>query len=155
MYCDYIVYLSSKKISSVTIHDYARDLKVLFKFLYKNKYIKKDIAYQIEKLPKQKIRIPKIISAETIKGILILANETNAIHIRNCLMIVLCYDCGLRLSELIRLQVNDFDKFNQVIRVTGKWNKQRNVPLTFTVLKYYQIYLRLSGNRKKDNYFYQ
>lgn len=153
MYCDYVVYLSNKKISSVTIHDYARDLKIFFKFLYKHKYIKKDIAYQIEKLPKRKTKIPKIISVDTIKKILLSANEKNVLHVRNCLMIVLCFDCGLRLSELVRLQVNDFDKFNNVIRITGKWNKQRNVPLTFTVSKYYQKYLALTGNRKKGQLF--
>lgn len=153
MYCDYIIFLSTRKISSVTIHDYARDLKILLKFLYKHKYIKKDISYQIEKLPKRKSHIPKIVNPNIIKKILLSANEKNVIDVRNCLIIVLCFDCGLRLSELVRLKVNDFDLYNRVIRITGKWNKQRNVPLTFTVLKYYQNYLILSDNRKNGQLF--
>ena len=80
-------------------------------------------------------------------------DRSSVLSVRNSLIIVLCYDCGLRLSELIRLKVNDFDIENRVIRVTGKWNKQRNVPLTLTVKKYYKLYLQMTNSRVKGNLF--
>ena len=147
LYCDYVISLLNKKISSVTIYDYTKDLKILLKFLYKNGLLAKDIAYQIEKLPKRKKIIPKVIPVDTIRLILRTAKRNDVLHTRNCLIILLCYDCGLRLSELIRLQLNDFDLQNNVIRVTGKGNKQRNVPLTSIVLKYYKKYLRMTCYR--------
>lgn len=152
MYCDYIIFLNDKNISSVTKHDYARDLKIVLKFFYKNKIIKNDVASQIEKLPKRKSLIPKIVSVNIIEKILNDVKENNILHVRNALIICLCFDCGLRLSELVRLNVNDFDTDNGVIRVTGKWNKQRNVPLTETVLYYYEKYLNFNS-RKKDAIF--
>lgn len=149
MYCDYIIYLSNKNISSVTKHDYARDLKIVLKFFYKNKIIKNDIASKIEKLPKRKSLIPKIVSVNIIEKILNDGNQNNILHVRNALIICLCFDCGLRLSELVRLNINDFDTNNGVIRVTGKWNKQRNVPLTETVFCYYQEYLKFNPRKTR------
>lgn len=141
-YCKYIIFLTeSKKISSVSRYDYARDLKIVLKFFYNKKLIKTDIAAKIVKLPKFNYLIPHIISADLIKKILNGFNLSNVLDVRNALIITLCFDCGLRLSELIRLQVNDFDLENHVIRVTGKWNKQRNVPLTLSVTHFYNLYL--------------
>lgn len=158
MYCDYIVYLTNEKnISSVTRHDYAKDLKIVLKYFYKNKLIKTDIASKIEKLPKRKSLIPKIISVNTIEKIIRDSKKNNVLHIRNCLILCLIFDCGLRLSELVRLKINDFDFDNEIIRVTGKWNKQRNVPLTETVKEYYSKYLKFNKNKQgqllltKDN----
>lgn len=151
MYCDYIVYLTNEKnISSVTRHDYAKDLKIVLKFFYKNKFIKTDIASKIEKLPKRKSLIPKIVSVNTIKKILKDSNKKDILHVRNCLIICLAFDCGLRLSEMVRLKNNDFDFENEVIRVTGKWNKQRNVPLTETVKEYYEKYTRLKNIKTEE-----
>lgn len=153
MYCEYIVFLSHKNISSVTIHDYAKDFKILLKWLYKHKYIKTDIAYCIEKLPKRKSVLPMIVSATTIKKILDTAKKDDFLQIRNDLILILCFDCGLRLSELTRLYIKDFDLENFIIRVTGKWNKQRNVPLTDTTLVYLKKYLELTGHRQHGKLF--
>lgn len=145
LYCDYIFYLTNvKKISSVSRYDYAKDLKIILKFFYKSKLIKTDIASRIEKLPKYNYLIPHIISVDCIKMILNDFDLTNFFDIRNALIISLSFDCGLRLSELRRLQVTDFDLNNAIIRVSGKWNKQRNVPLTLTVLNYYNLYLNFT-----------
>ena len=155
MYCDYIIYLTnSKNISSISRYDYAKDLKIVLKFFYKKKLIQNNIAANIEKLPKFNYLIPRIISVDCIVNMLNNFDMTNVLDVRNALIIALCFDCGLRLSELIRLQVNDFDLENLIIRVTGKWNKQRNVPLTWSVADFYIKYLnfnyRLSGQLLLD-----
>lgn len=146
MYCDFIIYLTEcKNLSSTSRFDYARDLKIALKFFFKTHLIDTDISACIEKLPKHKYLIPRIVSVECIQAILSDFDMSNVLDVRNALIIALCFDCGLRLSELRRLQVNDFDFDNLIIRVTGKWNKQRNVPLTFSVSNLCVRYLSFDG----------
>lgn len=149
MYCDYILHLrkQKRKLTTVTIHSYANALKIFLKFLHEENMIKKDIAAEIKKLPKQLYMIPRIISPEQIQKIFVDCKMQDKIQCRNALIFALAYDVGLRLSELIRLQVVDFDFDNWIIRVTGKWNKQRNVPLTDTILYYLQKYLEFYPGR--------
>jgi len=144
LYCDYILHLRNqkRKLSTVTIHSYANALKIFFNFLYEEKIILQNVAAEIKKLPKQLYTIPKIITPEEIQKIFNESDLKNKMHCRNVLIFVLAFDSGLRLSELIRLQIQDFDYINRLIRVTGKWNKQRNVPLTDTILYYLQEYLK-------------
>lgn len=48
---------------------------------------------------------------------------------RNKAMLELMYGCGLRVNELVSLEINDIDEFNSIIRVTGKGSKDRVVPV--------------------------
>lgn len=153
MYCNYIIHLRDtryrRKLSSVTIHSYANSLKCFLRFLYENKLIENNIAYEIKRLPKQLYTIPKIIAPEQIQIILNNLNLKNKIDSRNALILVLCYDIGFRLSELIRLNVQDLDFDNRLIRITGKANKQRNVPMTDTIKYYLFNYLSFYKRREK------
>ena len=77
---------------------------------------------------------------------------------RDKLIIELFYFTGMRLSELINIKTSDIDKVNSQIKVIGKRNKERLIPITFNTLKdlnefinFYEIenFLFADGNGKK------
>ena len=61
-------------------------------------------------------------------------------------MLELMYGCGLRISELINLEINDIDEINCFIRILGKGNKEREVP----VGEYALYYLKEVYRKKKS-----
>lgn len=148
LYCDYIIYLRNKKnLSSVTIHSYANSLKVFLNFLYRHHYIKKDIASEIE-LPKQFRKEPAILSPETISIILNDFDINDKIGCRNILILVLAFDCGLRLAEMVRLQIEDIMFDLKLIRVSGKGSKHRILPMSDALEFYLNRYLSFYENKK-------
>ena len=56
-------------------------------------------------------------------------------------MLELMYGCGLRVSELVNLEITDIDKINCLIRIMGKGSKEREVPLGEYALYYLDLYL--------------
>lgn len=76
---------------------------------------------------KQQFRIPFVLSEEQMTQFLNL-NDESALFVRNMTMIELMYSSGLRVSELISLQLSDLDLIEGSIRVLGKGNKIRLVP---------------------------
>ncbi len=73
-------------------------------------------------------RLPKAMDSRSIEGMLALHEDTN-IHHRNMAILELLYGAGLRVSELSSLDVTQIDLASSAIRVTGKRNKTRIVPL--------------------------
>ena len=79
--------------------------------------------------PKQWKAIPKFLNAEDIEKILCAADLTDPLGLRNRAMLELLYATGLRVSELCSIEVSDLNPDMGVLRVTGKGNKQRLVPV--------------------------
>jgi site-specific recombinase XerD len=78
--------------------------------------------------PRQK-RLPESLSADQVRHLLGCIH--NPIH-RTCLAIM--YACGLRISEATRLEISAIDRANLVLRIVGKGNKERLVPLPHPIL---------------------
>ena len=79
--------------------------------------------------PKQWKAIPKFLNAEDIEKLLCSADLTDPLGLRNRAMLELLYATGLRVSELCSIEVSDLNPDMGVLRVTGKGNKQRLVPV--------------------------
>jgi len=103
-------------------------LKSFFGFLYRQNYITTNPAGSLFSLKTEK-KIPQIINYDNIKQALILPDESSAIGIRDQAILELFYGTGIRLGELSNLKLNDIDFVNGLIKVTGKGNKQRLIPL--------------------------
>ena len=73
-------------------------------------------------------RLPKAMDERSVQGMLGLTNDSN-IHHRNLAILELLYGAGLRVSELLMLDMTQIDLASSAIRVTGKRNKTRIVPL--------------------------
>lgn len=151
VYEDYIVYLRNKykessgfegkkqKLSGRTIKTYASALKTFFTFAYENGYLKENISKQI-KMPRYKKKVIKILNKEEIGILLKSFNKTTFVGARDYLVVSLMLDCGLRLSEVIKLKVEDINIVNNLIKVDGKGQKERFVPLTPTIYESVKLY---------------
>lgn len=125
---DYIHYLASKENEETTsISRNISSLKSFYKFLELNRYVKNNPLTTITN-PKNMKKLPKVLSEEEIDKLLNI-NLINDFDYRNKAMLELMYSSGLRVSELIELNVNDIDIENASVRIFGKGSKERIVPL--------------------------
>jgi len=82
--------------------------------------------------PRAKRTLPRVVAAPSVEvlldGMQARAAEGEPIAVRDLAVIELLYACGLRVSELVGLDVDDIDRGNRTVRVTGKGAKERVVP---------------------------
>lgn len=149
-YNSYAIYLINKitdkgtNLSSATIKTTLNASKIFLKYSYDNKYMISDL-YKNIKPYKQIKKTIVVLSAEDINKLLNSQNEFTIIGLRNLLAISLMLDAGLRVSEVVNLNVEDISKELGVIKVLGKGKKERLVPLTDSIIKYYDKYVFLAS----------
>lgn len=122
----YIEYLKKEGLSESTICRNIVSIKNLHKYISRI-YNKKDPSEIIER-PRIKKRLPNILSISDIDNMLNIAT-VNDFDYRNKAMLELMYATGLRVSELVNLNVNDIDIQNASVRCFGKGKKERIVPI--------------------------
>ena len=122
-FSEYTMFLASNNISSSSITRKLASIKGFFKYISANREIKSNPALSITspKIPK---RLPKVISSDEIKTIL-----KNNMTIKEKAVFELLYATGLRVSELVNLEVKNIDLKNNLIKTTGKGSKERFVPV--------------------------
>lgn len=146
------IYQTSKNISARSQARMISSLKSFFDFLTLENYRTNNPIDYIEN-PKIGIKLPDTLALEEINAII---NEIDLSHpqgIRNQAMLEILYSCGLRVSELISLKISDLYFDEGFIKITGKGNKQRLVPITdYTerILKNYLNHNRLQTIPNKN-----
>ena len=109
-------------------------LKTYFKFLIREGELIENPMMKVV-APKSKKRLPIFIEEDQISSLLNEVQfEIGFIGQRNKLIIELFYVTGIRLSELINIKISDVDFNNQSIKVLGKRNKERIIPLSSNVV---------------------
>ncbi len=136
-------------VSSTIAHNLTV-IKNFHSYLFKTKVIKEDVSENISR-PKLSKKIPKVISMEDIDKLLDISLDT-AFDYRNKAMIELIYGAGLRVSELISLDIHSIDFTNCIIRIVGKGSKERIVPVGEYSIYYLNLYLdKRSSMLKKEH----
>jgi integrase/recombinase XerD len=107
--------------------------------------------------PKLGRALPKTMTEKEIDDLLD-APEDDAIGKRDLAMLELLYACGLRITELVTLEVSQISMQQGVLRVTGKGNKERLVPIGESAIDAIKDYLRVArlellGNKQCDTLF--
>ncbi len=136
----YIVKLNEDNLNRSSISRKLSVLRGYFNFLLKNEIITKDISSTI-KNPKQKRKLPEIITLDSFLKILKLLDEEKSENKNHKVIFELLYGCALRVSELCNLNIEDIDLYRKSIRVKGKGSKTRVVPLGSKSLDIVQDYL--------------
>ena len=134
------LYHESKKIKSRTQGRLISSLNTFFGFLViENKIISnpiKKVSY-----PKNKYIIPEILSLDEIDKIIFQASLNSTNGERNKAIFELMYSCGLRVSELINLKISNLFFKESLIKVLGKGNKYRFVPISKIAMKLVLFYI--------------
>lgn len=116
-------------------------LRGFFNFLIFEDYRKGNPMDLIE-APKTGRKLPDVISTGEIDKLISAIDLGKAEGERNRAILETLYGCGLRVSELVNLQISDLFFEEGFIKVTGKGNKQRFVPVSPYTQKYINIYLK-------------
>lgn len=124
----YINHLSDLKEKDKTIARKIVSIKTFFDYLMKNNKIDINPCEKIES-PKLKKTLPKVLSVEDINKLLNIKAKT-PMEYRNKAMIELMYASGLRVSELVNLNVSDINLTDNYVRVFGKGKKERIIPFS-------------------------
>lgn len=152
----WIVRLSDNKLSNRTINRKISSLKTFYKFLLKIKVINISplVKHQSLKTPK-KIQIP--FSEKELNAVFDAPFENNFKEIRDRLIIELFYSTGIRRAELIGLKLENIDLNTNIIKVLGKRNKERILPLLNSVVVLARQYLTFRSDLEvieDDKYFF-
>lgn len=114
-------------------------VKAFFKYLLIEDVIKLNPAELLE-TPKLSRKLPETLSYEEIERILAAIDMSKPEGQRNRAMLETLYSCGLRVSELINLKITDLFLDVDFIRVIGKGDKERLVPIGSSAIKHIKIY---------------
>ena len=117
-------------LSHRTINRKLSSIKAYFNFLVREGHLKTNAAVRVHSL-KVPQNLPVSASKTEMRNILEpVSGDLNFTQRRDLLIIELLYSTGIRLSELINLKISDVDRSLMTIKVTGKGNKQRHIPIT-------------------------
>lgn len=154
----WLSYLSEQKITQRTINRKLSTLKSYYKYLrqYKSLVINPAEEIDIAKPPKQ---LPVFIPEKDLLTYFEqLPHQESYFGLRDRFIIEVLYTTGMRVSELTNIKNKDVDFFNQEIKVTGKRNKQRIVPLTTQVSKQLKEFIKLQKqvhrNAENDEFLF-
>ncbi|MCK5685420.1 tyrosine recombinase XerC [bacterium] len=137
--------LSEEKAQPRTIARKLATLKSFFSWALKQNLIKLNPAYSI-KSPKIPKSLPTIVSQDEMEQVFEKNEEDRCdqfIRSRDLIIFEILYGCGIRLSELVETNIIDCNLREGVLRVTGKGNKQRVLPIGKNAIKSINTYLTL------------
>jgi integrase/recombinase XerC len=131
-------------------------LQGFFHFLKVNGRIQTNPMDKIKR-PKFEKKLPHFFSEEEMAKLLSIPDQTSIYGIRNRAILELLYSSGLRISELAGIQLNDLDLRRKLVRVGGKGNKERIVPVGEQAAQAVRDYLavrdRLAGQDSPNRLF--
>jgi len=114
-------------------------IRAFYRFLLMDDLIDQDPAQLID-LPKRKRKLPDTLSYDEVMAMLESLDMSKHGSARNRAMLETLYSCGLRVSELTGLQISDMFMADGFIKVRGKGNKERLIPIGDSALRFIKIY---------------
>lgn len=153
----WVVSLMEKDFSSISVNRKISTLKTFYKFLLRENVI---LSNPMDKVisPKKSKKLPLFVEENQINKLLDdFSFGNNFAGVRNKTIIEMFYNTGIRLSELIGLKLSDVDLKSCTIKVLGKRNKERILPLHLPFiksLKEYQSLKEQEFNDIENNYFF-
>jgi integrase/recombinase XerC len=125
-------------LTPVSIRRKLASLRAMFKFLLVEGDLSRNVTTRL-RLPKAGQRIPAVMSAEKTNNLLDAAQESA--KERDLALLELIYGCGIRVGELVGINLEDLDLTEGWLRVRGKGNNERQVPVTGLALAAVERYL--------------
>ena len=137
----YLAYLSDQQLSSRTLARVLSTLRRYFAFLVREGLMVQDPSALIDS-PKLGRSLPHTLSEKDVEQLLQSPDTETTLGLRDRSMLELLYACGLRVSELIDLRIEQINKNQGVVRVWGKGSKERMVPIGEEALWWLERYYK-------------
>lgn len=143
----WVVSLIENGITNRSVHRKITSLKTFYRFLQRKELVKSNPAGKVI-IPALEKRLPEFVSQKNIN--LYLDNSfdspENFSNFRDVLILELFYDTGIRLSELISILEKDVDYQNLSLKVTGKRNKQRIIPVSIGLTRLLKRFVQVKND---------
>lgn len=123
---EYLKYLDSIKHSNSTISRHLSSLRSFYNYLVEIKLVDTNVFRRV-KNPKVEKKLPNYLNIVEIETILESLSENSPDEIRDKCIFEILYSTGIRVSELVNIQLSDIDRHSCSIRIFGKGNKERMV----------------------------
>jgi integrase/recombinase XerD len=133
------IYSLSKEVNARSQARIISGLKSFFSYLIFEEY-RKDSPMELIETPKIGRKLPDTLSVENIDQLIAAIDLSSNEGERNRAMLETLYGCGLRVSELTTLKISDLFFEEGFIKITGKGNKQRFVPISEATQKFINLY---------------
>ncbi|MDR3112976.1 MAG: tyrosine recombinase XerC [Endomicrobium sp.] len=143
----YMSLLSEKKLGKSTLARKISSLRAFYKFLVLNGYVDSSPLENMS-APKKDKKMPAFLTEEEMRGLF----EIPELPLRDRAMLEILYSCGLRIEELMGLNIGDIDFLGNTVTVFGKGSKERIVPAGEQALEAMHNYIE---ERRKNNIFDQ
>ena len=128
---EWLLWLYNKQNTAVTIRRKLAAVRGLFKFMLREGVVAVNVA-RLVRTPKAPKKLPEVMTPEQVNALIdgVADNRMERPHpSRDRAIFELLYGCGLRVSELAGLNLDDIDRTEQWLRVRGKGRKERQVPM--------------------------
>ena len=147
---EFLYHLSKKKFSERTQARWISSIKAFFKYLVEDEAREDNPATLLEG-PKLGLYLPDTLSFDDVNRIIEAINISTDLGRRNHCMIEVLYGCGLRVSELIDLKISNINFKESYLKVEGKGEKVRFVPLAAYTAELIKQYIKEIRSKYKIN----
>jgi len=146
----YLAFLDEKQYSKASIARKVATLRSFYKFLVKRNQLTSNPVIAV-RTPKQDKKLPRLLDYEEVKKLLDTPSLNNWLGSRDRAIMETLYSTGIRVSELVALNMNDIDFMGEVVHVRGKGKKERIAPIGSTALQVIQHYMEYRNKRAQNN----
>jgi len=148
----FLAYLAEQQYSRATTARKLATLRSFYKFLMRRGYTQQNPVAPI-RTPKQEKRLPKCLTYEEVQKLLSAPDDSTLLGARDRAILETLYSTGVRVSELVDLNIEDVDFEAGVLHVRGKGKKERIAPIGQTALNAIRKYLRMRQADPKSGSF--
>jgi integrase/recombinase XerC len=146
----YLSYLNEKDYSKATIARKLATLRSFYKYLVKRNHLSANPVTAV-RTPKQDKKLPKFLEYEEVKRLLDTPPINTWLGARDRAILETLYSTGIRVSELVALNMEDIDFLGEVVHIRGKGKKERITPIGASALQTIQHYMEFRNKRAQNN----
>jgi integrase/recombinase XerC len=145
----YLAAMRDRGYSKATTARKLASLRSFYKFLVRRGQLDASPG-SVLRTPKQDKRLPKFLDLQQVTALLEAPQADTLLGARDKAVLETIYSSGLRIGELVALNVEDLDEFSEALRIRGKGKKERLVPLGSKAVEAIRAYLEMrgGGNRR-------
>lgn len=144
----FLAYLKENNLNNRTVARKLSCLRSFYRFLFREGLIKSSPAVMLS-TPKQDKMLPNFMTEEEVVKLIEAPSRDNLLGLRDRAMFETLYSTGMRVSELVSLNLDSIDFIGSVVKVLGKGKKERLLPIGETALEAINKYLSSRNSSKK------
>jgi integrase/recombinase XerC len=145
----YLAHLSRRKLSRATVARHLSALRTFFKYLVRENVVEANPARTVS-TPKREKHLPTVMQPSDVALLLEQPDVSTPLGLRDAAFLELLYASGLRISELVGIDLDDLELRARLVKVHGKGSKERIVPFGSKAEQALRAYLAVRGELVHD-----